>query len=191
MGKIKIIFSLIALALFYFCVDTRVRIIHVPDCGTVIPPFDSLATEALKGDTLAYFEMEWIYSLNDFDLGSVSLYNFLMCHKYNYLDGYSYTYEIMDRRAEYTGIQPNEESVSMALNNLKRGLEMQNALCGCYLGRVYIQGKYVDRDTILAREYMVKACGDSSIGKEVYKEEMMMWEKSHKTDTVNIKKQER
>ncbi len=115
-------------------------------------PYQELKELAIiKGDTNAYHEMSIAYmdSPNDDRFLNVSL---IMANKHNfpgaYLDVYYFLTDYYHRK-DFKDLDDLDETTRiMALDYLKKGAEKRDKECQKILGQYYLQGKYIEKDTL-------------------------------------------
>ena len=110
--------------------------------------------EALtKGDTSAYFQ----FSTMDYPKYDLLYPALTMANKYQYHLAYYDVYDALTSPSysfkSNSGIKNlDNESRTMALDYLKRGAEKGNKECKRILGNLYLEGKYIEKDTIKGKQ---------------------------------------
>jgi hypothetical protein len=104
-----------------------------------------------KGDTVAYNELAIAYLNEDFE-EEYLIYSIVMANKYNYPHAYYRVYDCLTFTFEHYGAVIDENTKDLAIKYLKRGVELKDPVSIKYLGDLYLQGKYVPKDTILGRK---------------------------------------
>ncbi|WP_312555519.1 hypothetical protein [Empedobacter brevis] len=124
-------------------------------------PYQELKELALtKADTNAYHEMSIAYmdSPNDDRFLYTAL---LMANKHNYHLAYEDVYYVLTdyyHKKESTELEDlDEKTRTMALDYLKAGAEKGNKECKRILGRLYIEGQYVEKNEELGNRLKQEA----------------------------------
>jgi len=114
-----------------------------------------------KGDTVAYNELAIAYLNEDFE-EEYLIYSMVMANKYNYHRAYYQVYDCLTSVFEHHAGEIDEGTKALAIEYLKKGVELRDPESTKYLGGLYLEGKYVPRDTILGRKLEAegrKLCG--------------------------------
>jgi len=109
----------------------------------------------LKGDTAAYDELAIAY-LKDKYNEEYLLYSFVMANKYNYPRAYYQVYECLTAVFELRKIKIDEKTKALAIKYLKEGVDLNERQSIKELGELYLEGKYVPKDTILGKKLSEK-----------------------------------
>ncbi|NOU46583.1 MAG: hypothetical protein HOO86_05905 [Bacteroidales bacterium] len=105
----------------------------------------------LKGDTVAYDELAIAY-LNEKYEEEYLIYSIVMANRYNYHRAYFQVYDCLTSIFEHHVGVIDEETKALAISYIKRGAELKDPESIKYLGDLYLQGKYIPKDTILGRK---------------------------------------
>ena len=114
-----------------------------------------------KGDTTAYDELE-IAFLNEKYKEEYLIYSIVMADRYNYHRAYFEVYYCLTSIFEYKAGVIDEETKMLAIKYLKRGADLKDCNSTKELSNLYLDGKYVSKDTILGKkleEEGRKLCG--------------------------------
>jgi len=109
----------------------------------------------LKGDTAAYDELATAYLTNKYN-EEYLLYSFVMANKYNYPRAYFQVYECLTAVFELRKIKIDEKTKTLAIKYLKEGVQLNERQSINELGELYLEGKYVPKDTILGKKLSEK-----------------------------------
>lgn len=115
----------------------------------------------LKGDTMAYDELKTAY-LTDKYKEEYLLYSIVMANKYNYPPAFYQVYNCLTSVFEYSKLNIDERTIALAIKYLKEGVDLNERQSTKELGRLYLEGKYVPKDTILGKKLSEKGrilCG--------------------------------
>ena len=111
-----------------------------------------------KGDTIAYKELRIAYLNVNYYEEEYLLYSIIMADKYNYPKAYYYVYKCLTSIFEfhnYTG-KIDEKTKDLALKYLKEGVELNDGESTHVLSELYLEGKYVSKDTLLGKKLAEK-----------------------------------
>lgn len=114
-----------------------------------------------KGDTIAYNELHTAF-MNEKYLEEYLLYSIIMANKYNYPPAYYQVYDCLTSIYEHHSIEIDEKTKALAITYLKRGVYLNECQSTKELGDLYLEGKYVPKDTILGKKLEEKGrklCG--------------------------------
>jgi TPR repeat protein len=104
-----------------------------------------------KGDTVAYDELA-IAFLNEQFCEEYLVYSIFMANKYNYPYAYFQVYHCLTFDLKYHAKSLDEETIDLAIKYLKRGVELREYQAMVTLGNLYLEGKYVAKDTLLGKK---------------------------------------
>jgi len=111
-----------------------------------------------KGDTIAYIELRIAYFNVDYYEEEFLLYSIIMADKYNYPKAYYYVYKCLTSIFEWHHYgKIDEKTKNLALKYLKEGAELNDSESTNELSKLYFEGKYVVKDSILGRKLEAKA----------------------------------
>jgi len=155
--KAKIAFILILIFLIVSC--KKKESFSLADVNA--KDHEKYETRALvKGDTIAYnkLSMEFFDSPNE----GVFLYTALkMANKYNYGRAYDDAYMCLTdayHKKDYTELDSlDNHTKSLALDLLKRGTLIRNRDCMRRLGKFYMLGKHVEKDSVKGQKLINEA----------------------------------
>ncbi len=114
-----------------------------------------------KGDTIAYKELRIAYLNVDYYEEEFLLYSIIMADKYNYPKAYYYVYKCLTSVFEWHHYgKIDEKTKILALKYLKEGVELNDSESTNQLSKLYFEGKYVKKDSILGKklENKVDSC---------------------------------
>ena len=114
-----------------------------------------------KGDTTAYNELHTAF-MNEKHVEEYLLYSIIMANKYNYHRAYFQVYFCLTSVFKYDVGEMDDETKTLAIKYLKKGVELNDPESTKYLGDLYLEGKYVPKDTILGKKLEEKGrklCG--------------------------------
>jgi len=114
-----------------------------------------------KGDTIAYKELRIAYLNVDYYEQEYLLYSIIMADKYNYPKAYYYVYMCLTSIFEWHHYgKIDERTKKLALKYLKEGAELNDGESTNELSKLYFEGKYVVKDSILGKklENKVNSC---------------------------------
>lgn len=112
-----------------------------------------------KGDTIAYYQLSLDYMDSPYE---GFLYTALiMANKYNYHLAYEDVYYILTdyyHKKEFTELKDlDDKTRMMALDYLKAGAEKGNKECKRILGRLYLEGNYIEKNGELGNRLIHEA----------------------------------
>lgn len=84
-----------------------------------------------------------------------------MANKYNYPDAYCDVYDVLVHPYENYKVSIDSVTRKQALDYLKKGVELNSIKAKKRMSNLYLYGKYVDQDTILAKQLYKESCGIS------------------------------
>jgi TPR repeat protein len=114
-------------------------------------PIDELKDLVLlKGDTGAFEELAIAYLNEKYD-EEFLIYSMVMANKYNYPRAYYYVYYCLTTVFEHHSGIIDESTKVLAIKYIMKGSELKDPVSMKYLGGLYLQGKYVPKDTILGK----------------------------------------
>ncbi|MFV0586222.1 hypothetical protein [Bacteroides reticulotermitis] len=105
----------------------------------------------IEGDSVAYNELMIAYLSEEYR-EEYLVYSLFMIHQYNYPRAYSNVYSCLERASESYGNVMDERTKEMALKYLRRGAELNDYNSLSYLWSLYLEGKYVPKDTIMSQK---------------------------------------
>jgi cellulose synthase/poly-beta-1,6-N-acetylglucosamine synthase-like glycosyltransferase len=111
-----------------------------------------------KGDTIAYKELSIAYLNVPFYEEEYLLYSIIMADKYKFPKAYFNVYWCLTSIFEfhiYTG-KIDEKTKDLALKYLKEGVELNDGESTHVLSELYLEGKYVPKDSILGKKLAEK-----------------------------------
>lgn len=107
-----------------------------------------------KGDTSAYYNLNVYYM--EAPVENLLYPALIMANKYDYHLAYLNVYEALTSHDHKMGVSELEDldpiTRKMALDYLKRGAEKGNKECKKILGNHYLEGKYIEKDTIKGKQ---------------------------------------
>ncbi|MBS7232520.1 hypothetical protein KHA90_15995 [Flavobacterium psychroterrae] len=112
---------------------------------------DFYIKEALvKGDTNAYLNLNSYYM--DYPIDGILYSAIIMANKYEYHLAYLNVYEALtsqDHKADVSELEDLDKNTrKIALEYLIKGAEKGNKSCKSILGHHYLEGRFVEKDTI-------------------------------------------
>lgn len=114
--------------------------------------YENLALE--RGDTNAYYNLEAYYT--DYPIEGILYPALIMANKHDYHLAYLNVYEALTSQDHKVGVSELENldptTKEMALHYLKKGAEKGNKECKRILGNLYLEGKYIEKDTIKGKK---------------------------------------
>ena len=103
-----------------------------------------------KGDTSAYYNLETYYM--DYPIEGILYPALIMANKYDYHLAYLNVYEALTSHDHKMNVSELEDldpvTRKMALDYLKKGADKGNKECKKILGNHYLEGKYIEKDTL-------------------------------------------
>jgi TPR repeat protein len=146
-------YLLIFIALFSFsCKQKTENPVQMISMNHTRPVEELKELIMLKGDTVAYDELAIAYMDEKYD-EEYLIYSLIMANKYNYPPAYYNVYYCLTSVFEHHSYAEIDEiTKEMAIRYLKRGVELKDAASTKYLGYLYLEGKYVKKDTILGKK---------------------------------------
>jgi len=141
---------IVILPFLYSCIQKREHPIEVTSINDT-RSIDKLKELALKGDTIAYDELE-VALMNDKYKEEYLIYSMVMANKYRYPRAYFQVYYCLTSTFEHHSGLIDEKTKILAIDYLKKGVELKECQSVKELGDLYLEGKYVPRDTILGKE---------------------------------------
>lgn len=112
-----------------------------------------------KGDVKAYEELEIAFFNVEYYEQDYLLYSIIMADKYNYPRAYFSVYYCLTsifEQHKYAG-KIDEKTKALALKYLKEGVDLNDGQSTEELSNLYMEGKYVPKDTILGKRLEAKA----------------------------------
>lgn len=158
MKSIQAFLKIMAILLFITSCDKKEKVF--PMNSTTNSDRNFYKKEALiKGDTSAYYQLSLDYMDSPYD---GFLYTALiMANKYDYHLAYGDVYEVLTNHDYKIGVSEleglDEKTRTMALDYLKAGAEKGNKECKRILGRLYIEGQYVEKNEELGNRLKQEA----------------------------------
>jgi TPR repeat protein len=104
-----------------------------------------------KGDTAAYEELA-IAFMNEKYYEEYLIYSILMANKYRYSRAYFQVYCCLTFDLKHHAKIIDEETIALAVKYLKKGAELKECQAMVALGSLYLEGKYVSKDTLLGKK---------------------------------------
>lgn len=159
----KVIYILLIITTLISCIqkEDKIKSLEVISMNNT-RPIDELKELVLsKGDTAAFNELEVAY-LNEKNEEEYLLYSLVMANKYNYPRAYFQVYYCLTSVFDHSVGEIDEETKNTALKYLKKGVDLNDLESIKCLGELYLNGKYVKKDTILGKELSErskKLCG--------------------------------
>lgn len=103
-----------------------------------------------KGDTTAYYNLNTYYM--DYPIEGILYPALIMANKYEYHLAYLNVYEALTSQDHNKGVSELEDldpvTRKMALDYLKKGAEKGSKECKRILGNHYLEGVYIEKDTV-------------------------------------------
>ena len=143
-------FIIVILPFISSCTQKREQPIEVISMNNT-RSIDQLKKLALKGDTTAYDELE-VALMNDKYKEEYLIYSMVMANKYRYPRAYFQVYYCLTSIFEHHSGLIDEKTKVLAIEYLKKGVELKECQSVKELGNLYMEGKYVPKDTILGKE---------------------------------------
>ena len=111
-----------------------------------------------KGDTIAYKELRIAYLSVDYYEEEFLLYSIIMADKYNYPKAYYYVYMCLTSvfESHHYADKIDRKTKELALKYLKEGAVLNDGESTHALSELYLEGKYVPKDTILGKKLAEK-----------------------------------
>lgn len=109
-----------------------------------------------KGDTIAYSELGNIYMKGAHE-EEYLVYSLIMANKFKYKNAYFYVYDGLMKLFETENGTVDDEIKDLALKYIKKGAELKDGNSLIYLSRLYKEGKFVPKDTILGNKLRMEA----------------------------------
>lgn len=114
--------------------------------------YENLALK--KGDTSAYYNLETYYM--DYPIEGILYPALIMANKHGYHLAYLNVYEALTSHDHKKGVSELEDldpiTRKTALDYLIKGAEKGNKECKRILGNHYLEGKYIEKDTIKGKQ---------------------------------------
>lgn len=158
----KYIFSLVALVVFAIIVLVRGHYVQnnveytysvpQPYSTSPAPLFNSLAEHVLEGDTDAYDDLCYYYSVQGPEPGGTLCYDFLMANKYQKAEACYNVYSGLYYEFYSTATIIDEETDSLIVFYLRKGAAEGDLLSIAQLGEHYLMGDIVQRDFSFGKE---------------------------------------
>jgi hypothetical protein len=136
-----------------FCRDNPEEIVTVT--GNNTRPIEELKRLVLlKGDKKAFDELMIAY-FNEQYTGEYLFYALFMANKYNYPQAYFDVYqELENLESPYGRSIYEKDTRGFMLEYLKKGAYLGHGQSKYELGNLYMEGKYLPKDTVLGKELM-------------------------------------
>lgn len=132
---------------------------HVTPMNQPLRPLKEVKDKVIKmGDIQSYEELSTAYM--DYEIGEFLPYALLMANKYNYPQAYYDVYEclvLMQSIGKGTIESVDPKTKSLALEYLKLSSEKGLHLGMKTLGRFYMDGKYMPKDTVKGNQLLKDA----------------------------------
>jgi TPR repeat protein len=132
----------------------------VETCGNQTRPISVLKPLVLKGNIKAYNEL--FIAFLDIDDAAFLPYALLMANKYDYHRAYYDVFLCLillywdyDYSSSFSKL--DNQTRKMAIDYLKKGAEKEERNSLRRLGEFYIEGKFVEKDTVLGNQLLEKA----------------------------------
>lgn len=156
----KQIYVLVFILIFLISCQSKKQPVEVITMNNT-RPMSELKELVLKGDTLAYDELQTAY-LDEKYKEEYLLYSIVMADKYNYPPAYFQVYNCLTGVFESGKVIIDKKTIDLALKYLEKGVELNECQATKELGELYLEGKYVPKDTILGKKLSEKGrelCG--------------------------------
>lgn len=88
-------------------------------------------------------------------------YLFVMADKYHYPDAYCDVYDVLVHPYENYKVSIDSVTQKLALDYLRKGVELNSLKAKKRMSTLYLYGKYVPQDTILSKQLYKESCGIS------------------------------
>jgi len=105
----------------------------------------------LKGDTAAYNQLAIAYLTDEFN-EEYLLYSMVMANKYKYPRAFYQVYSCLTGVFEQRRLEIDKKTIAIAIKYLQDGVALNECQSINKLGELYLEGKYVKKDTILGRK---------------------------------------
>lgn len=147
------LFSIIFIVVLVFGCNNKKEI--TPINTVTLSDREHYIKEALtKGDTSAYSNLNDFYM--DYPMDGILYPALIMANKYEYHLAYLNVYEALTSQDHKKGVSElenlDDQTRKMALDYLKKGAEKGNKECKKILGNHYLEGKYIEKDTIKGKQ---------------------------------------
>jgi len=160
--NMKPIYVLVFISIFSIsCQQKKNQAVEVITMNNTRPINELKELVLLKGDTMAYVELKTAY-LNEKYKEEYLLYSIIMADKYNYPSAYYQVYDCLTSVFERQGRTIDKDTKALALKYLNKGVDLNECQATKELGKLYLEGKYIPKDTILGKKLSVKGrkiCG--------------------------------
>jgi len=156
----KIIYYFLLIICLISCIKKE-KYLHVISMNNTRPINELKELVLSKGDTAAYDELHTAF-MNEKHVEEYLLYSIVMANKYNYHRAYFQVYDCLTSVFKYDVGEIDNETKALAIKYLKKGVQLNDPESIKYLGDLYLEGKYVPKDTILGKKLEEKGrklCG--------------------------------
>lgn len=159
----RLIYSLIFIVIISSsCKQKRESPVQIITMNQTRPIEELKELVLLKGDTVAYDELAIAFIDEKYD-EEFLIYSMIMANKYNYPRAYYNVYYCLTSVFEHHSYAEIDKTTKeLAIGYLKRGVELKDAVSTKYLGDLYLEGRFVNKDTVLGKkleEEGRKLCG--------------------------------
>lgn len=152
--KFYIVNAAIILAMLIFCYFCNKKS-KCYDAVHIVPPIETYRKLVVKYyDTKAYDKLRIIYK-KERNEGELLFYSFLIANKKHYPQAYFDVYyelkhvETIEKREIF-----DKELRTFMIEYLKKGAALNHEQSKQELGRLYLEGKYVPKDTIMSKKLL-------------------------------------
>lgn len=147
------LFSIVFTVMLIFGCDNKKK--GTPINTVTVNDREYYIKEALtKGDTSAYSNLNDYYM--DYSIDGILYPALIMANKYEYHLAYLNVYEALTSQDHKKGVSELEDldkkTREMALEYLKKGAEKGSKECKVILGNHYLEGKYIEKNTIKGKQ---------------------------------------
>lgn len=104
-----------------------------------------------KNNDLDFNELDRAY-LNETDSEEFLFYALLKANKFHNKLGYYYVYNTFYLIDRYQKIKLDKETINLMIGYLKKGAALNDEQSKFDLGQLYMEGKYVPKDTVLGQK---------------------------------------
>lgn len=154
-----IINAVIIIFAFIFCYHYYEKDRIITSYIEKTPVIETFKKAAIKGETLAYNKLKEAYKLEPYE-EELIYYSFLIANKCQYPPAYYDVYYEL-RHIEILGKKDffDKELRTFMIEYLKKGAALGDKQSKLELGRLYMQGKYLPKDTILGKKF-IRSCSN-------------------------------
>ncbi|BEG99317.1 hypothetical protein BSYN_15820 [Bacteroides sedimenti] len=104
-----------------------------------------------NNDKSVYNELRYAY-LNELESNEILVYSFLMANKVHDRQAYFDIYSLLSSAEHRQEIRLDKEAKTLMIEYLKKGAALNHHQSKFDLGQLYMEGKYVPKDTVLGQK---------------------------------------